>query len=62
MSKPSRSRIKACDHCKVESAILFRIVHDQAGKWIMACENCRAAVQDNPSYRYGGTWKANKRH
>lgn len=62
MTKPVRIRLKACDHCQVSNIILFRIVHDATGKWVFICDDCRLKVQNQPFYRYGGTWKVNKRH
>lgn len=41
---------------------LFRVVHDEKGQWVLICDNCRVKVQNQPFYRYGGTWKADKRH
>jgi len=62
MPKPARSRLKSCGHCKVVSTTLFRVVHDAPNRWVLICENCRAQVETQPLYRYGGTWKADKRH
>lgn len=44
------------------STTLFRVVHDAPNRWVLICENCRAQVETQPLYRYGGTWKADKRH
>lgn len=60
--KPVRSRIKACEHCKVVSTTLYRIIHDQTASWALICNECRVKVQEHPCYRYGGTWKSDKRH
>jgi len=62
MTKPARSRIKACEHCKVESPTLYRVVHDVSGAWALICNPCRIKVERQPFYRYGSTWKADKRH
>jgi hypothetical protein len=37
-------------------------VADSAGAWKLFCPTCRADVETQPFYRYGGTWKADKRH
>ena len=62
MPKPARTRVKACEHCHVVSNALYRVVHDSTGKWVLICEDCRIKVENQPLYRYGGTWKADKRH
>jgi len=62
MSQPARIRVKACALCHVVSATLFRVVHDVPNTWVLICPNCRAKVEKLSQYRYGGTWKANKRH
>lgn len=62
MKKPARSRIKACEHCKVERPALYRVVHNASGEWALICIPCRNKIKDQPFYRYGGTWKADKRH
>ncbi|PVE08652.1 hypothetical protein B472_02625 [Limnohabitans sp. Rim28] len=62
MSKPVRSRIKACENCKDVRSTLYRVVPDETGVWTLLCQACRTKVAFHPSYRYGGTWKADKRH
>lgn len=62
MPQPVRSRVKACALCQAVSTTLFRVVHDAANHWVLICSQCRAKVETHASYRYGGTWKANKRH
>ena len=57
-----RSRVKACALCQVVSTTLYRVVHDAPNNWVLICSKCRTKVETQPSYRYGGTWKANKRH
>lgn len=54
MTKP-----KACENCQVLVTIRYRIQHDDSGKWWLVCRPCWDSFsQDNPYYRYGGTWKA----
>ena len=62
MPKPARSRVKACVHCQLISSTLYRVAHDALGNWVLICSGCRAKVEAQPFYRYGGTWKADKRH
>lgn len=62
MPKSVRSRIKACETCKAVSSTLYRVVQDDTATWTLICQACRTQVEQHPSYRYGGTWKANKRH
>lgn len=62
MSKPVRSRVKACALCQLTSAALYRVVADASGVWTLVCPACQDKVKTQASYRYGGTWKADKRH
>ena len=62
MPQPVRSRTKSCALCKVVSTTLFRVVHAAPDHWVLICSDCRAKVATQPLYRYGGTWKADKRH
>jgi hypothetical protein len=62
MPRLVRSRVKACALCQVVSSTLFRVVHDAPNRWVLICPHCRTKAQAQPLYRYGGTWKADKRH
>lgn len=62
MSKSARSRIKTCEHCQIISSSLYRVLHDATCKWALVCNGCRLKVESLPFYRYGGTWKSDKRH
>jgi hypothetical protein len=62
MSKPVRSRIKTCAACKTMSSTLYRVVQDETAAWVLICQECRIKVEQHHFYRYGGTWKADKRH
>lgn len=62
MPAPVRSRVKACARCQAVSTTLYRVVQDATGQWALVCPACRAEAQSQPFYRYGGTWKAHKRH
>jgi len=58
---PSRQP-KPCDLCGHLSSIRYRIQADESDQWFLACPACQQHYsQDNPSYRYGGTWKARRR-
>lgn len=40
---------------------MYRVVRREAEGWIFLCPPCRhAEAENNPEYRYGGTWKATK--
>lgn len=62
MPKPARSRVKACAQCQMIRNTLYRVVIDETGAWFLICADCRTKVETHPFYRYGGTWKADKRH
>ena len=62
MSKPVRSRVKACALCQLASSTLYRVVADASGAWTLVCPACQDNVKAQAFYRYGGTWKADKRH
>jgi hypothetical protein len=58
-----RERIKACAACKTEATTLYRCQLDASKQWHLICKVCWDRLSpDNPHYRYGGTWKAVKRH
>ena len=48
--------------CQTVSSTLYRVAHDTEKDWVLICSGCRTKVETQPSYRYGGTWKADKRH
>jgi hypothetical protein len=53
---------KPCDLCSTNSNIRYRIQYQKNGDWKLICFLCWQKVsQDNPFYRYGGTWKARKK-
>ncbi|MBD1921108.1 hypothetical protein H6F77_08390 [Microcoleus sp. FACHB-831] len=59
---PRPIRVKNCDRCGQNAAILYRVQCDESGEWIFACEKCWPYLsQNNPFYAYGGTWKARKK-
>ena len=62
MSKPVRIRTKACESCQLVSSALYRVIADASGVWKLLCPVCRTRAEAEPFYRYGGTWKADKRH
>jgi len=62
MPKPVRSRVKACETCKAVSSTLYRVVQGDTADWTLICKACRTQVERQLGYRYGGTWKADKRH
>jgi hypothetical protein len=62
MAQPVRTRIKACATRKVVSSTLYRVVQDENAAWVLICQQCRVKVEGLHSYRYGGTWKSDRRH
>lgn len=62
MSKTKlKIKSKPCDLCSIETDIRYRIRYQENGKWELVCLQCWQKVsQDNPFYRYGGTWKARR--
>jgi hypothetical protein len=55
----SMADAKPCDRCQVQSTLRYRIQHDTTDHWVLVCRACWEKLsQDNPHYRYGGTWKA----
>lgn len=58
----AKLKLKRCDRCNDLADIRYRIQYQPQADWILACRNCwQNLSQDNPYYRYGGTWKAKKR-
>ena len=55
-------KLKPCDRCNKLVDLRYRIQYREDGDWIMVCPDCWQQVsQDNPHYRYGGTWKAKRK-
>jgi hypothetical protein len=53
---------KPCDLCQSLVSIRYRIQYQENGDWVLVCPDCWQEVsQDNPNYRYGGTWKAKRK-
>ena len=53
---------KTCIRCQQVSSLLYRIQQDTSREWIFVCCQCWQFVSnDNPHYRYGGTWKQRKK-
>ena len=54
--------LKSCHFCQQKVDIRYRIQYDRSHNWVLVCPNCWQQVsQNNPDYRYGGTWKARKK-
>lgn len=50
---------KPCELCQQLATIRYRIQFDESDCWWLVCPQCQQQrSQDNPHYRYGGTWKA----
>ncbi|MBV5257605.1 hypothetical protein FLX56_04110 [Synechococcus moorigangaii CMS01] len=57
-----RIRERNCDYCQRVAAVRYRIQYDAHEQWALVCPDCRRKLaENNPYYRYGGTWKAKKR-
>jgi len=57
-----KSNLKSCARCNNLVALRYRIQYQENGAWVLVCPHCWQAVsQDNPHYRYGGTWKAKRK-
>jgi RNase P subunit RPR2 len=58
----AKLKSKPCARCSNLVDIRYRIKDQQKGDWMLVCPDCWQQVsQDNPDYRYGGTWKAKKK-
>ncbi len=56
-------KLQLCNICNNLVDLRYRIQDQEAGEWKMGCSDCWQKVsQDNPYYRYGGTWKAKKKN
>ena len=63
MTKAARIRQKTCHHCAIFSQALYRVQLEVNLDWVFLCPNCRTKAElEFNGYRYGGTWKARKRH
>ena len=61
--KAARIRQKTCDHCTAISLVLYRVQLGVNLPWVYLCPKCRTKAElEFAGYRYGGTWKAKKRH
>ena len=59
----SRERTKNCNACQALATTLYRCQLDVSKNWQLICKTCWDRLSpNNPLYRYGGTWKAVKRH
>lgn len=55
-------RDKSCVECSEMPPTMYRVWVDSQSGWIFVCEDCLLALKaKHSSYRYGGTWKRNKR-
>jgi len=53
-----RNRLKPCEACEQLVDTRYRIQYDATQTWKLVCLVCwQRFSQDNPLYRYGGTWK-----
>jgi hypothetical protein len=53
-----KQRSKECEACKIEFSTMYRIQYKNPKVWVFVCEKCLLNLKkDNPTYKYGGTWK-----
>ena len=53
---------KNCDECLRDFDCLFRCKTNKRLKWIFVCRICLTKLKkENSEYKYGGTWKRNKK-
>ena len=58
----TKSKSKPCDLCHQLVDLRYRIQYQADNNWVMVCQQCWQEVsQNNPDYRYGGTWKAKRK-
>ena len=51
-------REKHCEICKKVFSTMFRIQYKQNKTWVFTCKPCLVSTKENnPYYKYGGTWK-----
>jgi len=51
-------RIKHCNNCKIDFSTLYRVQYKHPKEWVFVCKECLVSLKkDNPTYKYGGTWK-----
>jgi hypothetical protein len=51
--------LKPCERCEKLVEIRYRIQIHKGCCWTLVCPDCQKRYsQNNPDYRYGGTWKA----
>jgi len=56
--KNHTAREKYCEICKGSFSPMFRIQYKPNKTWCFVCEPCLIFIKENnPNYRYGGTWK-----
>ena len=61
MPEAHRQRQKLCARCGQPNPVMYRVIRRAAQGWVFLCPPCRASeAENNPDYRYGGTWKAEK--
>jgi hypothetical protein len=58
-SMPKLPKPKPCQSCQQLVSLRYRIQCDNTEQWYLVCPQCwERLANNNPFYRYGGTWKA----
>ena len=53
-----RVRTKDCYVCDDAKEVLYRCRYEDFKDWVFVCKECLIVIKkDDPTYRYGGTWK-----
>lgn len=56
-----RQRSKPCQICNQSAPVMYRVKYEEKGDWVFTCPECWQKIShNNPLYKYGGTWKAQK--
>lgn len=53
-------KVKICELCKIEAAVMYRVQVTKGKNWIFVCLDCCNKVKLQPNYKYGGTWKGER--
>ena len=62
MAKSRERDPRPCERCGAERDTLYRVRTEPEEAWRLVCGPCVRLLEGDPGYRYGGTWKAKKRH
>jgi hypothetical protein len=53
-----KERVKYCHQSKKDFSTMYSAQYNDQKDWVFVCKECLFVIKkDNPTYRYGGTWK-----